>query len=550
MISTQTGGPATRAVRLAVEKKSQGRNRGGKVGAMTAVDGASDVLLISPWILERSVSPTFQIIREELSYCSSIVTKRVLDRYLNPIEVEDYTDVIRYAKRYPVSLGLLSIASFLKMHGIRVAYEALEIERAQHGHEDGWLDRWLEDRLRSIRPRVIGVGGVTSEIPRVQQLCRLIRRLAPDALIVAGGPHVSFRPLDLLDSGLADIVVHGEGEEAMLEIVELHLAGRPVRGVAGTSTLSGNVLRRGPARSVTDLAGLPQPDYSLLPPEMKEKGIIYAMFTRGCPNKCSYCSEGQLFGDHLRSYRAEAFVDTLEFIANQLNWRFIHIADSTFGLPPQALNALLDELERRSTRFLFSINVRPELHRYLSAKTLRRMRALGFIEFFIGCESGSDPILKAMNRKHTVEDLLTTLRLLKDCGIPFVSTYWMVGLPSETHETLFETMRLIRRLLEEDLVFYASSKPFIPLPGTAIFEHPDSFGIRLTSLDWNLYERYSLPLPYEHPNLSTHEIEAVTLLLQSIQAAVFRRRAGSGLFQDVAQLQKRVERSYEKAVYL
>lgn len=515
-----------------------------------APDAAADVLFFSPWIMDSSVSPTFQIIREELSHCSRIVTRRFLEQHLNASEIDNYTDVIRYAKRYPVSLGILSLAAYLKSQGLKVAYRQLEADREKCGSDEQWLETAVRNHLNEHRPSLVGVGGVTSEIPRIRRLCALVREYAPEICIVAGGPHVSFRPEDLLEDGLADIVVQGEGEAPMLEIARRHLDGKPINGIPGTFVWMNGEVQACPQTTALNLTDLPQPDYAMLSPEMKEKGIIYAMYTRACPYKCSYCSEGHLFGSRLRNHGVSAFVDTLEYIANELNWRFIHIADSTFGLPPKALTALLDELERRRCRFLFSVNVRPDMYRYISEETVRRMRDLGFIEFLIGSESASNSILKAAQRSHTTDDLLKTLRLLKNNGIPFVSTYWMVGLPFETLETITETAKFIKRLLDEDLVFYASAKPFIPLPGTPIFSRPDDFGIRIRSYDWNLYERYSLPLPHTHANLSVQEIESATLLLQSIQAAVFQRRAGESLYEEVEKLNERISDSYQKAVYL
>jgi radical SAM superfamily enzyme YgiQ (UPF0313 family) len=518
--------------------------------AGASVKGPVDVLFISPWLEEASVSPTFQIIREELSHASQVVGRRILEKYFSPAEIDNYSDVIRYAKRYPISLGILSIASYLHSVGLRVAYVQMEAERERAGDSATWLNDALARVFTEYQPAVVGVGAVTSEIPRVRQICRLIRALSPRTLIVAGGPHLSFRPGDLLTDDLADIVVHGEGEGPMLDIVHRHAAGQEVDGIPGTSIKRNGRILTSSERVRSLVEHLPQPDYGLLSDEMKTKGIIYAMYTRACPYKCAYCSEGQLFGSRLHSYPVVDFVNTLEYIAATLRWKFIHIADSTFGLPLRSLYALLDELERRGSRFLFSINVRPDLHRYIDGNTLGRMRELGFIEFLIGCESGSDTILKSMRRNHSVSDLLQTLHILKQARIPFVSTYWMVALPGETLATISETASLIKRLMDEDLVYYASAKPFIPLPGTPIFDKPESWGVRILSEDWSLYERYSLPLPHRHANLTQHETEAATLLLQSIQAAAFQRRAGTGLYEDVGTLQRRIERGYERAVYL
>jgi radical SAM superfamily enzyme YgiQ (UPF0313 family) len=178
------------------------------------------------------------------------------------------------------------------------------------------------------------------------------------------------------------------------------------------------------------------------------------------------------------------------------------------------------------------------------------MRAMGFIEFPLGCESGSDAILRRMQRGHTVDDLLRTLSLLKQARIPFVSTYWMVGLPGETLETIAQTAALIKRLMDEDLVFHASAKPFIPMPGTPIFDEPEKWGIRIASHDWSLYERYGLPMPHHHENLSQAEIEAATLLLQGIQAAAFRRRATGQIAEDLDELRRAISGQCVEAVYL
>jgi len=515
-----------------------------------AAPAPADVLFISPYLEEASLSPTFQIVRDQLSDASKVVTRRVLEEYLSADEIDDYTDVIRYAKRYPLSLGMLSIATYLREHGIRTAYVQLEAERERDQDNPRWLEDALARALSTYRPRVIGVGGVTSEVPRLRRVCAILRDLAGDVPIVAGGPHVTFRPQDMLDGGLADVVVHGEGEAPMLEIVNRLGDGRGVAGVPGTSTRDGDRVATTPIDERVVVSDLPQPDYGLLSDEMKAKGIIYAMYTRACPYKCNYCSEGRLFGSKLRGYHAAEFVTTLDYIAETLGWKFIHIADSTFGLPPRGLHALLDELERRGSRYLFSVNVRPDLYRYIDEATLHRMREAGFIEFLIGSESGSDAILERMRRGHTVAQLVRTLELLKRARIPFVSTYWMVGLPGETLETAAATTSLIKRLMDDDLVFYASAKPFIPLPGTPIFDDPAAWGIRIESHDWSLYERYSVPLPHHHENLTQHEIEAATLLMQSVQAGVFRRRATGDAAEDLGRLQERIAGRYGKAVVL
>lgn len=508
---------------------------------------ATEVLLVSPWLEPVNVSPTFQILREELSHVARPVTRARLASMLPPEEVDRYADLFRYAGRIPVSLGMLSIAACLNQNGFPTGYLPLQVAREDLENAEGWLERTLEKALAAPELRVIGFGALTNEIPLVERACRVVRKLRPGLPIVLGGPHVTFRPLDLLCDGLVDIVVRSEGEMPMLRIVERVRAGADPAGIPSTTILrdGGPVSFAGDGPA--DLATLPMPRYDLA--GTGDRGIYYGMYTRSCPNRCAHCVDGRLFPGALRSYPPARLLDSLELLANQTGWRFIHLADSSFGASRETAEALCDELERRPARFLFSVNARPDLHRTLGADLIRRLRAAGFIEFLIGAESGSDRILKSQGRGHNVEDLITTLTMLRDCGVPLASTYWMVGLPFEDIDDVADTIRLQRRLLDEDLTHFATSKPFIPVPGTSPFEHPEAWGIEIVSMDWSLYARYGQPLPYRHSRLSAAEIESAVLLMQSIMVGSFQRRAGERKY-DLAGLRARMEASYERAVYL
>jgi hypothetical protein len=147
-----------------------------------------NVLFVSPWLENTHVSPTFQLIRDQISESSRVVTRRALAEFLTPEETEDYSNVIGYAKRYPLSLGMLSIASFLERHGMRVAYVQLEAERERSPGNRDWLADAAGRVLDTYAPAVIGLGGVTTEIPRLRRAAALIREKAPHIPIVGGGP--------------------------------------------------------------------------------------------------------------------------------------------------------------------------------------------------------------------------------------------------------------------------------------------------------------------------------------------------------------------------
>ncbi len=506
-----------------------------------------EVLLVTPWLEPVSVSPTFQIIREELSHVARPVTRHRLSATLPAVEADRYADLFRYAGRVPISLGLLSIATYLNENGIPTGYLPLEMAREDADGAEGWLESVLDMALGMPGLRAIGFGSFTNEIPLVERACQVVRQRRPGLPIVLGGPHVTFRRNDLLSDHLVDITVQGEGERAMLRIVERIKTGSDLAGIPSTTVLRDGSPVSFPSDGPMDLSTLPLPRYDLA--GAGDRGISYGMYTRSCPNRCVHCVDGRLFPGGIRSYPPKKLVDSLELLAVNTGWRFIHLADSSFGAARQATIALCEELEQRPSRFLLSVNARPDLHRTLGADLIRRLRAVGFIEFLIGAESGSDRILKSQGRGHTVDDLVKTLEMLRDCGVPLASTYWMVGLPFEDIDDVAATIRLLRWLLDEDLTHFATSKPFIPYPGTPPFDHPEAWGLEITSLDWSLYARYGQPLPYRHSRLSAMEIESAVLLMQSIMAGAFQRRSGQRKY-DLAGLRARMEASYERAIYV
>jgi radical SAM superfamily enzyme YgiQ (UPF0313 family) len=130
------------------------------------------------------------------------------------------------------------------------------------------------------------------------------------------------------------------------------------------------------------------------------------------------------------------------------------------------------------------------------------MKRIGFSIFFIGVESASDSVVKAMNRQSKFSDFLKTVELIKGCDDNFVILpYVMLGFPGETESTLQETVDAFINLLDRDQIDYLFPKVFIPYPGTDVFKNPDKYNVRI-SRDYALYSRYSFIPPFEDPNLS------------------------------------------------
>jgi radical SAM superfamily enzyme YgiQ (UPF0313 family) len=488
-----------------------------------------DVLLLSPWTDPVRVNPAYAFIRDEIDRCSRGLAPRRLPGFFaaRPAEDERYSRMLQYDVQYPFCPGLLSIAAYLEHHGLSVTCVSLDLERESAGAAEGWLDAALR-RLCAETTTAVGVTAVTPEYARAISVLATVKRIAPHLKTMIGGTHVSYVDEEAARHPAVDVVVRGEGEATALELVERWRQGRAVLDVPGTtvrgtngSAHAGEIVRN-PDRQQLDLRDLPRPAYHLLPKDGRKLLKLTPTFSRGCPFECEYCVEGRFWARRVRHKDPKVFVDELEYLAEECDFRFIHIADSTFGINGPAVEALCDELEHRCLDCVFSVNVRPDVFDYMGEPLFRRLLRTRFVEFCIGVETFDESVLAPLKRQHK-GDLLDTLVRMKALGVPFVKLYMMIGVPGDTHEGLQRTVNAVRRLVAEDLIYYATAKFFVPTPGTPLFE-------RLPSSDrepeWRLYERYTYPPWYPHANLAPWELEAYLLLLQGAQLTEYKRKLG------------------------
>lgn len=493
-----------------------------------------DVLLLSPWSEQVFVNPAYQLIREEMGRCSQILSKQKLQDYFKRYRETDesvgnllpFWDQHFYSQRYaPYTPGLLSLAAVLETAGYRVKCMSLDIARKPYADDPDWLEKCLKPLCEQTR-LAVGITSVTAEYARALAVLDRVRECAPHLKTLIGGTHVTYLPEDAIRHPSVDAVVVGEGETAITELVQAWEAGEPIHGIKGTVNLIDGKVFKNPPQPLLDMTKVPRPAYHLLDEEMKDGIKLTPTYSRGCPYACDYCVESHFWERKVRHRDAEAFAAELKYLADELGWRFIHIADSTFGINRAATIALCDAIEKLEIDAMFSVNLRPEARKYLGEDLLKRLVSLGFVEMYLGAETADPALLKALNRNQAQDSLISTLTFLKEIGVPFVKLYLMVGLPEDTHEGLQTTINTVRELIRRDLVFYATAKFFVPTPGTPLFTDTAISGTKDTAEPWFNFERYNFPPFYEHEHLSALEQEHYLLLIQSIQLSAYREKLG------------------------
>ncbi|MDP2866627.1 MAG: radical SAM protein, partial [Elusimicrobiota bacterium] len=225
-------------------------------------------------------------------------------------------------------INLLYLATWLNAHGFRAALYDLEVQSP-----DG-----LRQKLKSAAPLLVGITGMTTDIPAARELCLQCRELKIKTVI--GGAHATALPAGTLQDAQADYVVIGEGEKPLLELVQALKKGGDISSIAGLAFMSEGKPAVNPRGEPLEIDSLPIPDRRLLDKELYSRGYTTpgvpaggtVMFTsRGCPYRCAFCASQVINGPRARLRGMAEVLREVDEIA-ALGYKHITVDDDTFAL--------------------------------------------------------------------------------------------------------------------------------------------------------------------------------------------------------------------------
>jgi anaerobic magnesium-protoporphyrin IX monomethyl ester cyclase len=290
-------------------------------------------------------------------------------------------------------------------------------------------------------------------------------------LMVAGGPLPTCDPGAFAEH--FDVVVRGEGEQTVVELLAAYKAGADVHAVPGVAGREPGGAGAPPAPApprpfAQDLDGIPFPARDLLPNASYIRhgrrkyghAVTTVMSTRGCPFDCEFCSN-VVFGSSYRARSPGNVVDEIEE-ALRLGYDRISFADDVFTLDRERVTGICAEIRRRGLRFSWECLGRVDS---LDEPLAREMKAAGCARVYFGIESGDDEILRLMNKKTTTAQARHAVEASHRAGLE-VGAFFILFYPGETDDTVLETLRFAGSL---PLDYLGLSMPY-PLPGTALHE--------------------------------------------------------------------------------
>lgn len=303
---------------------------------------------------------------------------------------------------------------------------------------------------------------------------RFARELRPLCkLLVAGGPLPTCDPASFLDH--FDVVVRGEGEQTMVELLRAVENGTPLDGIAGIAYKNGTgslangecgIAYTRPRPFAPDLDRLPFPARDMFPNNeyirySKKKygaSMTTVMSTRGCPYKCEFCSN-VVFGGSYRERSPENVVDEIKNVLD-MGYDRISFADDVFTMKRERVLGVCDEIRRRGLRFGWECLGRVDAMDY---DTAFAMKKAGCTRVYFGIESGSERMLTLMNKNITAAQARRAVEAAHDAGLQ-VGAFFILFYPGDTDDTVIETLRFATSL---PLDYLGLTVPY-PLPGTAL----------------------------------------------------------------------------------
>lgn len=421
--------------------------------------------------------------------------------YIVPSAKREYKkDMKNKVGAAPLGVGLL--ASFLKLHGYEVEIIDMFVE--------DYSPSEMKQRIANFNPQVVAISAsFTESIDVAMKIASMVKRNF-DTLVMAGGVHTTFMPEEVLAQDV-DYVILNEGESTTIKLLEFLKADCTPEQLdtldsVGYKDNEGKMHINKKNNPIEDLDSLPFYDFYDL--KMDRYATPLALITsRGCPGDCVYCASRAMFGHKYRLRSAESVISEAyilyEYVkqSNSILRNYMSIFDDTFTAHRRRLEKFCDYMIQTelNKKVAWKCESRIDI---LTEEIIVRMKECGCIAIHVGLESTSQDVIDSLNKHIKVEKMEMVLAMMAKHHIEPLCSF-IIGNHSDTEETLTETIRFIEKIQKEYGAYVAIS-PNTPLPGTALYNEPEKYGITIKSKVWTDYSLMKVII--DTKNLSQDEI--------------------------------------------
>lgn len=402
----------------------------------------------------------------------------------------------------------------------------------QAGHDVLLIDGSLQNiaqivkDTREFSPDLIGVTCWTIDRNMVWQLCTTLKAIIPKAFLVLGGPHATMYPEHIFKKTHASAVILGEGEKTFAELLTALANNRDLKDIPGIALRGpdGSALYT-PARppiQTLDSVQLPYyagfrrfnfMQYAGFPPLPGPTAAVIS--SRGCVFDCSYCASVRFWGRKWRARSSESVLEEISWLVEKHGIRSVYFFDDNFPVNKKRALAICEGIISNKWDLKWACCSHVKM---VDRELLNIMKASGCMTIDFGVESGSNKVLKNINKRQTQKDIEKAFDLTHKCGI-LPRSYLMVGSPGENESTIDETIDLIGRIRPRSSI---GATILWLLPGTSVYED----AVRNGYIGDDYWLEHD-DVPY---NQQEHSLDKLKALRNRLMLGIARQKGDSGSF--------------------
>lgn len=405
-----------------------------------------------------------------------------------------------------VPTGVVSLAAFIEKHG----YEVKIIDGRIYDKKT--IKEMMYSEISKNSDEILfGISVMTSQVNHAFSLSKEIKQKYPKIPIVWGGIHPTLYPEQTIKSKYVDYVIIGEGEFGFLELI--HTLNESIQKdaahdqytlnkkskkilyrnffntdfshVSNLGYMNKNRIILNPQKSVMNVNELPDPAYHLLDIEkyvdrsvyffdinQKNKRSIDLITSRGCPYRCSFCTNTLQNFKRWRPFNADRVNNMIDYMVN--NFKIKHILffdDYFFGSRDRVIN-ILNHIIEKKYNLTWEAMARVNLFttNYFNDEMLSLLKRSGCVQLRMGIESGSQRVLGVLKKDITLEQARIAQKTCRKYGIQ-TFLFFMGGIPGETRKEFYQTIDF---MVELKKIHPGSNVQgpglFRPYPGTELYE--------------------------------------------------------------------------------
>ncbi len=391
----------------------------------------------------------------------------------------------------PVGLGYLSHAVKKNRGDQTLIIDALRF---------GLSEEEVMDRAAAFAPDVVGVTSLTFDASPAASLISRFKDRWANIPVVVGGPHATTVGPSLLEKVRADYLVIGEGEDTLIELLDMLEGRKDKQSIKGLAWRNENEITFNGSRSyIEDLNGLNvdweavgpgnyfsrkrQEGFSAIP---KSHRRLPVFTSRGCPYGCTYCHN--IFGKKYRTFDTERTIDRMIELRDRYDVREFEINDDNFNLNNDRAKAFMTQIIERKLGCAISFpnGLRADL---MDEELIDLLVKAGTYYVFYAIESASPRIQKLVRKNIDLELAKEIVNLTASRRI-VTGTFNMLGFPTETEDEMAQTVEYAVSLKNHLASFFYLN----PFPGTEIARSDPRISEKVNELEFKNYSGLAINL--------------------------------------------------------